>query len=272
MPVSTFPSLSWKNWVGGRLDKRIKFILNSGILTLFFYLGNLLPVSLWQTAFFLGISFYFLAFLSLFLEVKSFKFLLICLLPALFSAFFFCFIRLSSLPFGLKVISPLFFGLGIYSLFLVVNIFNISLERMIPLFRAAWAVEFLFAILSAFFAYSFLLSLRLSFWQNGLFFFLLSFPLIFSSLWTLEPKQKIKGKFLLFCLVLSLLIGELALALSFWPAPIFLFALFEASCFYALVGIGQLYFAKSLTKKRIKEYLSLTFLAFLFLILKTKWG
>lgn len=272
MPLLTFPNLSWKRWVGVSLEKRVKFILSSGILALFFYLGNLLPASAGETAIFLGVSFYFLAFLSLFPEVRSWRFFLICLLPALFSAFFYSFIRFSPLPLFLKAISPLFFGLGVYFLFLVVNIFNISLVRLIPLFRVAWAVGFLFSVLSLFFASAFLFSLHLSFWQNGLLLTFFSLPLVFSSFWLADPKEKIGGRLFLFCLVLSLFLGELALAISFWPSLPVLSALFLAFSFYVFGGIFQLHFAGRLTRQRLTEYLSFAFLALILLFIKSRWG
>lgn len=143
---------------------------------------------------------------------------------------------------------------------------------MIPLFRAAQTVGFLFTVITSLFAFSFILFLRLSYWQNGLWVGLISFPLIFQALWSVNPKQKVGKRLLILSLALALAIGELAAAISFWPVVSTLGALFLVSVLYALVGIGQLYLSQRLSRRRVIEYASIAVIILILMTMSTRWG
>lgn len=254
------------------LDKRVKFVLGAVLLTIVFLWGNLTPGPVFERVLFLGILCSSCVVLSLCREIKRSNFFLVLILPVFFSVFFFCFVNGLILPLPFKAFSPLFFGLGIYSIFLTINIFNICLERMIPLFRAAQTVGFLFTVITSLFAFSFILFLRLSYWQNGLWVGLISFPLIFQALWSVNPKQKVGKRLLILSLALALAIGELAAAISFWPVVSTLGALFLVSVLYALVGIGQLYLSQRLSWRRVIEYASIAVIILILMTMSTRWG
>lgn len=286
MPVSIFPNNFWQKSVKrfGRgfkkpeftrkivLDKRAKFVLGTVLLTSVFLWGNLTPGTVLYKAFLLGASCFLFAVFCFWGEIGGPRFFLALILPIFFSVFFLCFIKGLALPLFVKAMSPLFFGLGIYSIFLTINIFNICLERMIPLFRAAQTVGFLFTVITSLFAFSFVLFLRLSFWQNGFWVGLVSFPLIFQALWSVNPKQKVSKKLLILSLALALVIGELAAAISFWPVVSTLGALFLVSVLYALVGISQLYLAQRLNQRRVIEYASIAVVVLVLMTVSTRWG
>lgn len=241
-------------------------------MTIVFLWGNLTPGPVFERVLFLGILCSSCVVLSLCREIKRSNFFLVLILPVFFSVFFFCFVNGLTLPLPFKAFSPLFFGLGIYSIFLTINIFNICLERMIPLFRAAQTVGFLFTVITSLFAFSFILFLRLSYWQNGLWVGLISFPLIFQALWSVNPKQKVGKRLLILSLALALAIGELAAAISFWPVVSTLGALFLVSVLYALVGIGQLYLSQRLSRRRVIEYASIAVIILILMTMSTRWG
>lgn len=254
------------------LDKRAKFVLGTIFLALVFLWGNLTASPLWQQVLFLG---FFCALIVVFFlrrEIVGPKFFWFLILPVFFSVFCFCFVKKVTLPISFQVFSPLFFGLGIYIIFLITNIFNICLIRKIPLFRAALAVGFLFTVIAALLGFSFLFFLRLSFWKNALGIVLISWPLVFQSLWTVNPKQGMGKKLWRVSLVFALVLGELALAISFWPVVFSLGALFLVAVFYALVGIGQLYLSDRLNKQRLLEYGSIAAIVLILMTLSTRWG
>jgi len=254
------------------LDKRAKFVLGAILLTAIFLLGNLTSGPTFKKALFLGVFCPLFIVFSLWREIMGSKFFLVLILPTFFSVFSFCFVYNLILPIWVKILFSAFFGLGIYSIFLTVNIFSICLEKMIPLFRAAQAVGFLFTVITSLFAFSFVLLLRLSFWQNGLLVGLISFPLIFQALWSASPKQGIGKKLLIISFILSLVMGELALAISFWPVVSTLGALFLVSALYALVGINQLYLSERLNRKRVLEYTSIAVIVLILMTVTTRWG
>lgn len=279
MPVLTFPRKFWKKSASKKkfpyriaLDKRAKFAIGTVFLAAIFLYGNLTPGPVFKKAILLGLFCSLSLILSLVREIKRPGFFLILILPTFFSVFSFCFVKGLTLPLFMKVLSPLFFGLGTYSIFLIANIFSICLEKMIPLFRAALAVGFLFTVITSLVAFSYVLFLRLSFWQNGLLISLISFFLVIQALWSVNPKQEIGRRLLVLGFVISLVMGELAVAVSFWPVVPILGALFLASVLYALVGIHQLRLSERLNKQRIIEYTSIAAVVLVLMIIATRWG
>lgn len=254
------------------LDKRAKFVLGTIFLTLVFLWGNLTPGPFWQQTLFLGLFCALIVVFVLRREITGPKFFWLLILPVFFTVFSFCFVKKVTLPASFKASSPLFFGLGIYIIFLITNIFNICLMRKIPLFRAALAAGFLFTVIAALLGFSLLFFLRLSFWQNALGVVFISWPLIFQALWAVDPKQGTGKKPWRVSLVSALVLGELALAISFWPVVFSLGALFLASVLYALVGIGQLYLSDRLNKQRLLEYGSIAIIVLILMTLSAQWG
>jgi len=254
------------------LDKRAKFVIGAVFLTTIFLWGNLTSGPAFTKALFLGIFCALVVIVSLWQEITGPKFFLVLILPSFFSVFSLYFVRGLTLPLFIKMLSPLFFGLGIYSIFLTVNIFSICLEKMIPLFRAALAVGFLFTVITSLLAFSFILFLRLSFWRNGLLVGLVSFPLALQALWSVNPKQGVGKRLFIISFILSLAIGELALTISFWPVVPILGALFLVSAFYALVGINQLYLSGRLKRRRVIEYVSIAAVVLILMVITTRWG
>lgn len=241
-------------------------------LTLVFFWANLDRRPLWQQTLFLG---FFCALIVVFFlrqEISGPRFFWVLVLPILFTALSFCFVKKVTLPISFKVFSPFFFGLGIYTIFLITNIFNICLIKKIPLFRAALAVGFLFTVITALLGFSLIFFGRLPFWKNALGVGFVSWPLIAQALWAVNPKQGIDRKLSAVSLVFALVLGELALAISFWPVVFSLGALFLVSVFYALVGIGQLYLSDRLNQQRLLEYGSIAIIVLILMALSTQWG
>ena len=164
------------------------------------------------------------------------------------------------------------FAFGMYILLLTENIFSVAAIRTIALLRAASSVAFLLTLTVGFLLFDVIFSFRLPFWLNGFLVFLAGLALSFQSLWSVELKESLDSKTHFFSLILALTLGQLAMAISFWPVSVALASLFLTTACYVLLGLAQAEFSGRLFKKTVREYLLVGIGVFSTLLLTTKWG
>lgn len=198
------------------LTKREKIIITSAVLSLgllnfqfvpfiymFWYIGTLTflacLLSLW----------------SLWEGLNKLKAAVLLILPTFFTLAFSGYYFLI-IPLWLRIIISLLFGITFYCLLLSQNIFNVSSIRTIPLYRVSSTVAFVLTIFTATLLFNDLLSFQLLFIWNGIVVFLLSFPLVLQTLWTVEM-EGVSLQILVYALLISLVMGEIGAVLSFWP-------------------------------------------------------
>lgn len=239
------------------LNKRQKIVFSSIIIALGFIMITQ-PVNVlfkrYYLAAVLGAIAYILILVSLWKGMTKTKAVLLLILPVsyviTFPAFYFLFkyVRwLTRLP------AALFFGLSLYWLILSQNILNVASDRAIPLYRAASTANFVYTIFTLILVVSIVFSLNLPFYWNGLIIAVVSFPLSLQSLWSIKM-EKLDAQIIVYSFVISLILGESALALSFWPQASLVSALYVNSIYYVFLGILSEYLRDRLRKKVILEY------------------
>ena len=239
------------------LNKRQKIILTAVIVTLGFILITQ-PVNVLFKRYYLvvilGLIAYVLTLISLWKGMTRSKAILLFILPVLycmaFPGFYFLFkyVRwLTRLP------AALFFGLSFYWLILSQNILNVASDRAIPLYRAASTANFIFTIFTFILLVSIIFSLNLPFYWNGLFVGVVSFPLSLQSLWAIKM-EKLSSQLVVYAFIMSLILGESAIALSFWSQAPLVNALYVNSINYIFLGILSEYLRDRLKKRVILEY------------------
>jgi hypothetical protein len=169
-------------------------------------------------------------------------------------------------------LAAILYGISRYSLLLTLNIYNVAAIRTIQLVRAANAVGLLFTLFSAFFIYSLVWSMKPSGWILVLLVTFFSFPLILQSLWSIELEGFISKRIIIFTLVLTLALAELALSFSFWPILPTVGALALVSAMYVLLGVTHFYFTQRLKRRTTWEYLGIASLILIFIVVTTRWG
>ncbi len=239
------------------LNKRQKIVLTVILLTLGFILITQ-PVNILFKRYYLVVILalisYVLILISLWKGMTWSKAILLLILPVLyvvsFPAFYFLFkyVRwLTRLP------AALFFGVSLYWLILSQNILNVASDRAIPLYRAASTANFVYTIFTFILIVSILFSLNLPFFWNGVLVALISFPLSLQSLWSIKM-EKLDSQIVVYSFVISLILGESAVALSFWPQASLITALYINSIYYIFLGILSEYLRDRLRKRIIIEY------------------
>ena len=255
------------------MTKRRKFLITSFILSLGFlgiqFLDNQYKIF---AIFALSIITSLLFLWSLWEGLGKNSTLLTLILPAAFTGGVgvFWFLLPSNIFARLPMI--VFYGLGIYALSLTMNVFTVSAVRTIALLRAARGVGFVLTLVTLFLIYNAILSLKIPFWGNALLITALSFPIFLQGFWTIPLDKKISKDILIPSLVSSLVVGEIAVSLFFWPTTLVVGSIFLTVAVYVLLGLGQAKLEQRLFAQTVKEYLLVGILVFIGMFIATHWG
>jgi hypothetical protein len=172
----------------------------------------------------------------------------------------------------LRIVFLVIFVTGYYASILSANIFNIAAIRDIQLRRVAHSIGFLSSVATALLFYMVIFSFHLNGLGNFLGIMAVSFPLIFQALWSVKLENKIGERVVVFAAGLTIILGEIAWVLSFFPINISVMALFLTAIFYEMVGIIQYYFDERLSKKIANEFIIVAVAVFLIAIFSAQWG
>ena len=198
--------------------------------------------------------------------------LLVLVLPTIFTlgvgVFWFL------LPVGIFTRIPIviFYGIGIYVLALTSNIYTVSADRTIALFRAARGVGFVLSLVTSFLVYDAILSLRTEIYFLVPLIFAVSLPLYLQGLWAVTLEKEFSKSLITMSGVSSFVTAEIAAALYFWPVTVVVGSLFLSVAFYILLGLGQSKLEDRLFQTIVREYLVVGTLVFIAMFLATHWG
>lgn len=255
------------------MSKRRRFIITSIVLSLGF-LGTQ----------FLDDRFRFLAigglsFLTLLLFAWSLKeglgknmTLLALILPFMFTVGVGLFWFLLPVSLFTRIPILVFYGLGIYALCLTMNIYTVSAIRTIALLRAARGVGFVITLVTSFLVFDTILSLRISLPTTVLLVFGVSLPLLLQGFWAIPLEVEFSKELARMSLIASLIMGEVAISLYFWPVTVVVGSLFLTVTAYMLLGLGQARLEARLFSQTVREYLFVGILVFIGMFIATRWG
>lgn len=266
--IKTFITLSRERL---SFEKRHKIILVSVVLSVGLLSTQLVPFYL-TYRFIAGLALlaFVLSIWALWEGLNSLKAIILMILPTAFtlavgSYYFLLPVRwLTRLPVAFA------FGLVFYTLLLSQNVFNVASIRTIPLYRVASTTIFVLTLITAYLLFNVIFSLNLFFVWNGVAVFLVSFPLILQVIWSLDMEGL--NSFILVCaLVLALIVGEMALALSFWPIAKPMSSLIISTGLYVTLGIATHTLKERITKVDVWQFLGWGLGVFLIAVLTTSW-
>lgn len=166
----------------------------------------------------------------------------------------------------------IFYGLGIYALCLTTNIYTVAAIRTIALLRAARGVGFVLTLVTSFLIYDAILSLRAAIPITVLATSLASYPLFLQGYWTIPLKTSFQKELFVISAISSIVIGQIAISLYFWPVTVVVGSLFLTVTVYVLLGLGQARLEARLFTQTVREYLIVGILVFLGMFIATRWG
>ena len=254
------------------LSKRQKFIFVSLLLALgLFSMRFFNLVSRFRLVGILAVCAYLFSVWALREGFNRLSWLTTLLLPAMFAGGAGLFYLLVPDQLPVQVGVALGFALGFYSLLLTENIFSAAAIRTIQLFRSAQTVGFLITIITAFFFYNTILSFKLDPWYNLLVCALVSIPLVFQSLWSMQLKDRLSLDDLVLSLIYSFVLGQIAFAFSFWPVSVSTGSLGIAATLYIILNLTHHDLAQRLFIKVIRENVFIAAAVLLAILIATSW-
>jgi hypothetical protein len=204
-------------------------------------------------------------------DLKGIEWLTIVSMPALYAASVSLFYFL--LPQGLvaRISILTLFGLGMYALYLTGNIYSIAAIRTIQLLRAAHAVGFLLTLVTMVLFFNTIFSFRFPFYLNGVLSGVTAFPLLLSALWSVKLEEEISKKILWYAGIISVVIAQVGIVLSFIPVTVWVASLFLVTVSYVALGVLQHELFDRLFEKTLQEYISVGVFVLLAMLIFTQW-
>ncbi len=256
------------------LQKRSKIIIATLILSLALLIctqvTNFIFIKL-RIILMLGLLAYILSTWALWEGITKTKAILLLILPTFFTiAVASLYIFLLPVRWLTRIPVVLCFGIAFYLILLSQNIFNVASSRTIPLYRVASTASFLFTVFTAFFVFNLIYSFNLPFYWNGVAIFLVSFFFCTPIFWSIKM-DKLDVTVWLYSFIVSVLMAEGGVALSFWPLAPTIWSLSLSTFLYVLLGVLTEYLKDRLTKRLIVEYLTIGAVFLLFSYVATSW-
>ncbi|KKS87987.1 MAG: hypothetical protein UW37_C0004G0008 [Candidatus Gottesmanbacteria bacterium GW2011_GWA2_44_17] len=260
----------WFTKIG--LSKRQWFVLATVVLTVILILTQVVP-SDYRYACVLALSFFTFVLTAVCLheDVKGIEWITLLILPTLYSAAVALFYFLLPVRWLTRIPIALLYAFGFYALLLTENIYNVAANRTIALLRAAHSVGFLLSFVTYFLFVQTIFAFRFGPFPNIIGIGILSFILIFQSLWAMELEEKVSGRLVSTTIALTAVMIQLTWILSFWPVPRMMAALFIASVFYSLVGMAQQYLVEKMYKKTVIEFFLVCIIICAIFLATTRW-
>ena len=163
------------------------------------------------------------------------------------------------------------YGIGMYALLLTENIYHVAADRTIALLRAAHSVGFLVTILTYFLLTQTVLAFRFDPFTNTILIGLVSFGLVFSSLWVMELTDNINRRVRDLTIAITVFLLNLVWIFSLLPTKPTIQALFFTTAFYSAVGMGQQFLVEKLYKKNVVEFGIVAAIVLVVTLATTSW-
>ncbi len=237
------------------MTKRQKIITAAVLLSVCLLFTQMVPVYLrYQFIVSMVLLTYALSLWSLWEGLTRTKALLLMILPIAFTLAMASYYFLLPVRWLYRLPVAVAFGLTFYTLLLSQNVFNVASIRTIPLYRAASTAAFVLTLVTASLLFNVLFSFQWPFWQNGLAVMAISFPLVLQVIWSIEM-EGLTSVELMYSLVISLIMGELAVVFSFWPVSNAIASVLLTTTLYTGLGITTDMLRDRLNSNIIRGYL-----------------
>lgn len=205
-------------------------------------------------------------------DLKGIEFLTLPILPVMFTIAVSYSYFLLPVRWLTRVPTVVFYSVIMYAALLTENIYNVAAHRSIQLLRAAQTVGLLITLIALFLLFNTIFSFHLNMYLNAALVFVVSFPLLLQSLWSVVLEEKLTSKTVIPALVLSILFAEISFILSLWPINTTIWALFLTTISYSIISILQQRLLERLFPNTLREYLRVIVITFILALITTHWG
>ena len=260
------------------MSKRFKYFISSLFSAIGFYLFISLPYDLRYFGLMVGVVMVVFCFwfgLGIIFEKNIYLRIMPVLLPVGFFTGFGLFGVLLPYSTVSAIIMSGLFGIILYGMFLVENVFLVAIGfKTVPLYRAAYTVSLIITLLTAFFMFNSMFSFRLNFLWNGLWTLLISVLVFLYQFWAIAielPDDGANKNISTYVLIPSIIMAELSIVFSFWPTGIFKGSIYLVSIIYILSGLIQADLRNRLFRRSWLMYVWVGVAIMVAVSLITKW-
>lgn len=255
-----------------KVNKKQRFVVTTIIATILLMLTQFFNIPEIFFIFFLtAIIVYIFSIWCLWEDLEGVEFFTLILLPVIFTLAisFFYLLLPNRIIFRIPVL--LFYSIGIYAILSLENIFNIAVIRTIGLLRAAKTFNLIFSLFSIFFLFNTIFTLHLSIISNLIIISILSFLISLPVLWSEKLSLHLEKSIIFYSLIISLVISQLMVFISFYPLNPTFASLYLTTQFYILFCVVQYKINESPVKKSVLEYAVLTVLSLILIFTSSAW-
>lgn len=247
--------LPFFNRVAARIEKRIRFVMSSIILTVLLLVSTFFSFDQVWIFFpvFILLS-YFFTYFSLLEDIEKVEWITLFIMPVIFTVVCYSFYFLFPVRWLTRVPYLFIYSVSMYAIFLTSNIFNVGVEKSLRLYKAAFSVNYLFQTFLIFLASNIIFSLREYFIVNAIGVGIVSFALAAQLFWTIKLDLVLSTEVRNHALFVGLLMAETALILSFLPLQGSVLSLILASTYYSVGGLTSAHLDSRLFRSTIREY------------------
>lgn len=239
-----------------KIEKRLRFVISSLLLSfLMLFSTFFLFDKAWIFIPFLGLLAYALTYFSIIEGIEKSEWLTLFILPVFFTISFYLFYFLFPVRWLTRVPFVIIYGVSIYAMLLTSNILNVGVEKSLQLYRAAYSVNYFYQTVIVLLFSNILFSFRASYIVNTLALGIVLFPLAIQLIWSIKLDLRIEKISLLYAGLISIIIAQIALIVSFLPLRASLSALLVTASYYCFSGLINAYLDDRLFKQTIREYL-----------------
>jgi hypothetical protein len=254
------------------MRRREKFIISSILLALGLLAVQYVSLQYRYIAILLFFVFsYLVSVWALYEDLYGVEWVTIIPFPAMYSVAVALFYFLLPNNIASRIFILAIFGVGMYALYLTSNIYSVAKSRTIQLLRAAHTIGLLFTLLTSTLITNFLYSIHLDFWLNGLIVMIVHVPLLLMSLWAVELQPKLDKRIAVSVVLFSVVMGEFAIILSWFPLTVWNASLLTTSLLYVLLGLLHNQLQQRLFKNTMVEYIVFAALVSVSFLLLLKW-
>src|SRR3989344_1878344 len=239
-----------------KIEKRLRFVISSLLLCVMMLFSTFF---LFDKAWFfiplLGLFAYTLTYFSIIESIEKSEWLTLFILPVFFTISFYLFYFLFPVRWLTRLPFVVIYGVSIYAMFLTSNILNVGVEKSLQLYRAAYSVNYFYQTVIVFLFSNILFSFRINYLVNALGLGIVVLPMAIQLLWSIKLDLILERTVLLYSILISLIIAQIALIASFLPLAASISALLVTASYYCLSGLINAYLDDRLFKQTIREYL-----------------
>lgn len=215
---------------------------------------------------------YLATYIVLLEDIEHIEWVVLFILPIYLAVSLLLFYYLLPVRWLTRIPFLLVLGVGMYASMLAENIFNVGVEKSLPLYRAAYSVSNFLSLLTFFLLFTVLYSFRMHFLLNGFAAFVISWPLLFHNVWVSSPKSVLEERVYKYATINAVLLTEAVIVLNFVPIRTNINALYTVGFIYLLSGLTQEIMNDTVFRQRVNEYIIVFFVLTALVLLTVIWG